>query len=79
MSNVNEMNEMNEMNVADQAATIAAGMINVAMEAGSEHEQVFIASSGLDAMEASVREATKKYMKEKHQLGQFMILIMKQL
>ena len=64
MSNVVVEKNVVELNVADHAATVAAGMMSVASEAGSEHEQVFVASSGLDEMEASLREATRKYMNE---------------
>ena len=50
--------------VNDQAATVVAGMINVASEVAEVAEQSFVASTGIDELEASVKEATIKYMKE---------------
>ena len=50
--------------VEDQAATIVAGMQNVASEISEVAEQTFVASTGLDELEQNVKEATIKYMKE---------------
>ena len=54
----------NGYDVADQAETIVAGMLNVVGEVAEVAEQTFIASTGIDALEASVKAATIQYMRE---------------
>ena len=63
-ANVEKNVNVVEMPVTDQAVTVALEMMNTALSAGQEHKQTFVASSGLDEMEASLKEATKKYMHE---------------
>ena len=69
MSNVIENENVVEVEVvnfslSDQAQTVFSGMQNLANEVGEQYEQSFIASTGLDEQEASVKEETARYMKE---------------
>ena len=50
--------------VTDQAQTVVVGLTALADDVSEVAEQSFIASTGIDALEASVKEATVKYMKE---------------
>ena len=50
--------------VTDQAKTTFIGLTTAADDASEVAEQTFIASTGIDALEESVREATRQYMRE---------------
>ena len=66
MEKKNVVENVNEVmfNVEDQAMTVVAGMQAVASEVAEVAEQSFIASTGIDELEASVKEATIKYMRD---------------
>ena len=61
---VSEVIESDVFSIEDQAQTVVAGLTTLADDVSEVAEQSFIASTGIDELEASVKEATVKYMKE---------------